>query len=87
MFENEVVKKIADCHDKTPAQVALRFLVQSGIPVIPKSVHPNRIKEKIDIFDFALADDEMKALSALDTAKPIIGSAERPETTEFAMTW
>ena len=87
MFENEIVKEIAANHGKTPAQIALRFLVQNGISVIPKSVHPGRIKENIDIFDFALTDEEMSALSALDTAKPMIGKAESPETTEFAMTW
>ena len=87
MFENAVVKEIAAGHGKTPAQIALRFLVQNGISVIPKSVHADRIKENIDIFDFALTDEEMKALAALDTAKPIIGAAENPETAEFAMTW
>ena len=87
MFENEAVKEIAIHHGKTPAQIALRFLIQNGILVIPKSVHTDRIKENIDIFDFVLTDEEMKALSALDTAKPMIGKAESPETTEFAMTW
>ena len=87
MFENKIVKEIAACHGKTPAQIALRFLVQNGISVIPKSVHTDRIKENIDIFDFVLTDAEMQALSALDTAKPMIGKAESPETTEFAMTW
>ena len=87
MFENEAVKEIALSHGKTPAQIALRFLVQNGISVIPKSVHTDRIKENIDIFDFALADEEMNALSELDTATPMIGNAENPETAEFAMTW
>lgn len=87
MFENEAVKKIAANHGKTPAQIAMRFLVQNGISVIPKSVHADRITENIDIFDFVLTDEEMKALSALDTAKPMIGKAESPEITEFAMTW
>ena len=87
MFENEVVKEIATSHGKTPAQIALRFLIQNSISVIPKSVHTDRIKENIDIFDFALTGEEMKAFSALDTAKPMIGNAESPKTTEFAMTW
>ena len=87
MFENEVVKEIAAGHGKTPAQIALRFLVQNGVSVIPKSVHTDRIKENIDIFDFDLMAEEMKALSALDTATPMIGTAERPEKTEIAMTW
>lgn len=87
MFENETVKRIALNHSKTPAQIALRFLVQNGISVIPKSIHLDRIKENIDIFDFTLTNDEMTDLSLLDTAKPMIGNAETPETTEFAMTW
>ena len=87
MFENEVVKEIAANHGKTPAQIALRFLIQNGISVIPKSVHTGRIEENIDIFDFVLTEEEMNLLSALDTAKPMIGKAESPETTEFAMTW
>ena len=87
MFENETVKRIALNHSKTPAQIALRFLVQNGISVIPKSIHLDRIKENIDIFDFTLNNDEMTDLSLLDTAKPMIGNAKTPETTEFAMTW
>lgn len=81
MFGNETVKEIAICHGKTPAQIALRFLVQNGISVIPKSVHTDRIKENIDIFDFVLTDEEIKALSVLDTATTMIGKAE------FATTW
>ena len=61
--------------------------VQNCISVILKSVHSDRIKENIDIFDFVLTDEEMSALLALDTAKPMIGKAESSETTEFAMTW
>lgn len=87
MFENETVKEIAASHGKTSAQIALRFLVQNGVSVIPKSVHTDRIRENIDIFDFALNDEEMKALAALDSGRPMIGNAENPQTTEFAMTW
>ena len=87
MFENETVKRIALNHSKTPAQIALHFLVQNGLSVIPKSIHLDRIKENIDIFDFTLTNDEMTDLSLLDTAKPMIGNSETPETTEFAMTW
>lgn len=87
MFELEAVKKAAAAHEKTPAQIALRFLVQSGVAVIPKSVHIERIKENIDIFDFELSDVEMDALRAEDTKKPMIGVAEDPKRVEFAMTW
>lgn len=67
--------------------VLLRFLVQSDVAVIPKSVHTERIRENIDIFDFELTGDEMLSLQALDKATPMIGKPEAPEKVEFAMTW
>lgn len=87
MFDSDIVKNIAEKYDKTPAQIALRFLIQSGISVIPKSTHIERIKENIDIFDFELTSDEMNALQQIDTGKPMIGKASNPETVEYAMTW
>lgn len=87
MFEEESVKAIADKYSKTPAQVLLRFLVQSDVAVIPKSAHEERIKENFDIFDFELTADEMETMKALDTEKAMIGNPESPELVEFAMTW
>lgn len=74
-------------HEKTPAQIALGFLVQSGAVVIPKSTHENRIRENAAIFDFTLSAAEMEQLAAMDTASPMVGTAENPETVEIAMTW
>ena len=87
MFSEEAVKEIAAKYGKTPAQVLLRFLIQSDVAVIPKSVHEERIKENIDIFDFELAADEIDALKKLDKASPMIGRPEEPDRVEFAMTW
>ena len=87
MFALPAVQAAAAAHGKTPAQTALRFLVQQGIAVIPKSVHPERIRENIDIFDFELTEAEMAALRAVDQAAPMIGTAETPKRTESAMTW
>ncbi|MDO4649714.1 MAG: aldo/keto reductase [Eubacteriales bacterium] len=87
MFEKNEVKAIAAKYGKTPAQVLLRFLTQCGVAVIPKSVHEERIKENINIFDFTMTEEELNSLRALDTAEPMIGKAESPETVEFAMTW
>ena len=87
MFQTQAVQKAAAAHGKTPAQIALRFLVQSGVSVIPKSVHMERIQENIDIFDFELTEKEMAELRTLDTGKPMIGNAQNPELVEFAMTW
>ncbi len=60
------ILKIADAHAKTPAQVVIRWHVQLGNVVIPKSVTPRRIHENFDVFDFALSDAEMKAIGTLD---------------------
>lgn len=84
---SEISNRYNALYRSTAAQIALKFLVQSGISVIPKSVHADRIKENINIFDFSLTDDEMKALEAIDAAAAAIGNAENPEKTEFAMTW
>ena len=65
-FDNETLKKIADAHNKTVGQVMLRWNVQRGVVVIPKSTHVERIKENADIFDFTLTDEEMNEITALD---------------------
>ena len=87
MFSEPAVKELAEKYSKTPAQVLLRFLVQSDVAVIPKSVYTERIRENINIFDFELNEDEMLSLQALDKAAPMIGNPEAPEKVEFAMTW
>lgn len=65
-FENEMLLKIAENHHKTVSQVILRWNVQRGVVVIPKSVHKERIEENFNIFDFTLTDEEMKQISSLD---------------------
>lgn len=87
MFQTRAVQEAAADHGKTPAQIALRFLVQSSVSVIPKSVHMDRIQENINIFDFELSEKEMAELRKLDTGKPMIGNVQNPELVEFAMTW
>uniref|UniRef100_A0A3B4A7N0 NADP-dependent oxidoreductase domain-containing protein n=2 Tax=Periophthalmus magnuspinnatus TaxID=409849 RepID=A0A3B4A7N0_9GOBI len=66
MLEDEVLVSIAKKHKKTSAQVALRFNVQRGVVVIPKSFNPARIKENFEIFDFCLSEDEMKQIEGLN---------------------
>lgn len=87
MFKNPALVEIAKAHGKTAAQVALRFLMQSGVVVIPKSVHEGRIKENFDVFDFELTVDEMAELVKMDTAVPMIGNPEDPDMVENAMKW
>jgi len=66
IFTNETIAKIAKKYNKTNGQVILRWLLQRGIVVIPKSVHEARIKENIDVFDFELSADDIKVMSSLD---------------------
>lgn len=67
IFTNEILIGIAKKYGKTAAQVILRWNVQRGVVVIPKSVHKERIKENINIFDFTLSDEDMAAIATLDT--------------------
>lgn len=66
IWSNEILSKIAATHGKTIAQIVLRWNIQRGVVVIPKSVHQNRIKENIDVFDFVLTEAEMKEISTLE---------------------
>lgn len=66
IFHNKVLEKIAKSHEKTTAQVILRWHFQRGIPAIPKTVHKERMVQNLDIFDFSLSDREMAAVAALD---------------------
>ena len=66
IFINPILKGIASRHHRTIAQIALRWLVQRRIPIIPKSTHKDRMIENIQIFDFVLSEEEMKIISTLD---------------------
>lgn len=65
-FHNAVLKEIAEKYHKSIGQVMLRWNIQRGVVVIPKSTHIERIKENIDIFDFALTEEDMQKITALD---------------------
>ncbi|MFH9859650.1 aldo/keto reductase [Streptomyces sp. NPDC017202] len=67
LFTDPRLSGIAAAHGKSVAQVVLRWLVQRGVVVIPKSVRADRMAENLDVFDFALTDDQMAAVAALDT--------------------
>jgi diketogulonate reductase-like aldo/keto reductase len=69
LLEEPVLTEVGKAKDKTPAQVALRWHIQLGNVVIPKSVTPSRIRENFDVFDFALDDAEMEQIAGLATGK------------------
>lgn len=71
IFSNKILKKIADSHEKTVAQVALKFLTKKNIPVIPKSVHVERMRENFNIFDFELTEQEIFEIEKLDEEKSL----------------
>ena len=85
-FQNPVLKEIGAKYGKSVAQVALRFLLQSDVVVIPKSTHENRMKENFDVFDFALTGEDMAKIEALDGGESLFFSHYAPETVEWFMT-
>lgn len=70
MFTEPVLLEIAKKHGKTPAQVILRWNVQQGIIVIPKSIHKERMEENLAIWDFNLDQEDMEKIAALDKGCP-----------------
>lgn len=84
-FNTPALKEIGEKYGKTPAQVALRFLLQSDVVVIPKSTHENRMQENFNVFDFRLTAEEMARLEELDTGESLFFSHYDPETVEWFM--
>jgi diketogulonate reductase-like aldo/keto reductase len=72
IVDDEVIKRIASSHKKTSAQVLIRWAIQRGTVVIPKSSHPERIKENIDVFDFELSEQDMQDIAALERGMRIV---------------
>lgn len=85
-FSNETLATIGAAHGKTGPQVALRYLLQRGIIVIPKSTHKERMAQNLQLFDFTLTDKEMNEILKLDTGQPVImPSHHDPEITKRFM--
>lgn len=80
LFTNETLVAIGSKYHKTAAQVALRYLIQRDVIVIPKTVHKNRMEQNFDVFDFVLTDDDMAEILKLDTGKSLFFSHTDPET-------
>lgn len=85
MFTNPVLTKIGEKYGKTAAQTALRFLMQSDVVVIPKSVHKDRMQQNFDIFDFTLTPEDLAEIEALDSKESLFFSHYDPKTVEWFM--
>lgn len=81
-FTNSVLKGIGEKYEKSVAQIALRFLIQSDVVVIPKSTHKERMIQNIDVFDFVLSDEDMAIIQTLDEKESLFFSHYDPETVE-----
>ncbi len=86
-FKNPVLQEIGQLHDKTLAQTALRYLLQRGVVIIPKSIHKERMQENFNIFDFELSKEEMKRIEALDTKRSLFFSHYEPAMVEQFIQW
>ncbi len=83
IFKNAVLSGIGEKYGKSSAQVILRWLIQRGIVVIPKSVKIERMKQNFDVFDFTLAPDDMAAIATLDIGKTLFSDHADPERVKW----
>lgn len=83
LFENEVLKAIGQKYGKSTAQVMLRWHIQRGVIIIPKSVHKERMIENFHVFDFTLDEDDMNQISQMDTATSAFFSHQDPAMVEW----
>lgn len=82
-FNNETLAEIGRKYGKSVAQVALRYLLQRGVALIPKSTHKERMKQNLDIFNFSLTEEDMAIIRQLDTKQSLFFSHYDPQTVEF----
>lgn len=82
-FTNPVLNEIGEKYGKSSAQVALRFLIQSDVVVIPKSTHRERMEQNLNVFDFALDDGDMEAIRKLDEGESLFFNHYDPATVEM----
>ncbi len=86
-FTNPLLEEIGKKYGKSVAQVALRWLTQRGIIIIPKSVRKERMEQNLNIFDFTLSDEDMAAIATLDTGKSLFFDHHDPEVVKMFMGW
>lgn len=87
LFNNSLLVQIGGKYGKTAAQVALRWLLQSGVIIIPKTTHKERMVENLNLFDFTLSDGDMKEIASLDTGGSLFLDHHSGETTKQFMEW
>lgn len=83
MFQNKVLLELADKYKKSLAQIILRWLMQRDVVTLAKSVHKDRMKENLEIFDFKIDDEDMKKIAKLDTGKSLFYDHQTPEAVEM----
>ena len=76
LVQEPILLEIGEKYGKSGAQIALKYLLQRGFVIIPKSSHNERIDENIDLFDFELDEEDLAKIKTLDTRRPVLG---RPE--------
>lgn len=86
-FTNPVLEEIGKKYGKSVAQVALRWLIQRGVIIIPKSVHIERMEQNLNILDFTLSDEDMVEIAKLDTGKSLFFDHHDGEVTKMFMGW
>ncbi|PTL12694.1 aldo/keto reductase [Staphylococcus gallinarum] len=87
VLNNSILSDIAKVHQKTVPQIMLRWHIQRGISVIPKSTHRNRIEENLDVWDFELTEEEMNKIKTLDQGKSLYIDRQTVETVEMFNNW
>ncbi len=87
IFTNKVLSEIARRYKKTVAQIVLRWNIQRGVVILPKSVHKERMEENLNIWDFKLSEEDMETIKSLDLGKSEIIDHSLPETAEWLNGW
>ena len=82
LFADPTLTEIGSSHGKSVAQVVLRWLIQRGVVVVPKSVRPERMRENFDVFDFELTDDEMARIATMDRDESLFFDHRDPAAVE-----
>ena len=87
LFTNPTLVQVGEKYGKTAAQVALRWLLQSGVIIIPKTTHKERMEENLNLFDFELTPEDMHTIASLDTAHSLFFNHHDGEVAKLFMEW